>query len=442
VVVCAWLLACGGAASEARPPAPPPAPPAPVAAPAPSVGAPPAALAGFWVAPPQPQTFSARVALAKLARGPLTQAILPTLRPSFPARYAPCIDALLQHSDELLVRGAEENESVFAVISFDAQGLTAVRDACLGSVVPNSDPISIPGASEAYGDRADAVAFVPPSTLLIGRKDEVRAALAPGRAAAPLPPHFTLKGDQLVGLRVDTVEPKVGVDASLTSSPDLFSLDARASLPAEELAAQIEQGFGLFRGQAKERAKEAGGDATIQALLDGITLERRGSELHANLTIRGNTEQQARAIGQMVAFAVVSTERYLASAKAAEAKAVMAVIVKAYQHSLREALATSPKKPRKLASLPPVPATVPRGEPYQSKPEDWKGWAALQFSIAEPQRYQYEVVAAKNGKTAQVIARGDLDGDGDLSVRTLTLELDPKTGQLTAKGFEETKPLE
>jgi hypothetical protein len=442
VVVCAWLMACGGAATEARAPkAPAAAPPAATAPEAtPNVHAPPGTLAQFWVPTQETQTFSARTAIGKLARGPLFQAILPTLKPALPERYAPCLDALLQHSEELLVRGTEQHG--YAVLSFAPQGLAAVRAACLGSVVPTNEPVSIAGAAEAYAGGDDVLAFVPPSTVLFGQKAEVQAALTPGHATAPMPPHFTLKGDELLGLRVDVAEPKIGVDASLASAPDVFSLEARASLPAEELAARIEQGFELFRGQAKERVKEAGGDATVQALLDGITLERQGSQLHAALAIRGSIDQQAHAIGQLAAMTVVATERYLTNAKAAESKAVMALIVKAYQYSLQESEAAAPKKARKLVSLPPVPLNVPRGEAYQSKAEDWKGWAALQFSLAEPQRYQYEVVAAKDGKTAQVIARGDLDGDGDLSVRTLTIELDPKTGRLTAKGMEEKKPLE
>lgn len=437
VLVGAWLSACG-AAPEAKAPEPAVAKPAPP--PGPSLSPPPAALAQYWVPATAPSTFSARVALGKLARGALFQAMLPTLKPSFPERYAPCLDALVAHADELLVRGAEERG--FAVVSFDPKGLPAVRSACFGPVVPTGTPVTIPGAAEAYSGGEDVLAIVPPSTVLYGPKAEVEAALKPGHATEPLPAHFTLKGDELLRLRVDVPEPGVGVDASLASSPSLFSLDATAKLPSLELAERIEQGFGLFRGQAKERVKEAGGDATVQALLDGITLERSGSELHATLAVQGGVEQQAHAIGQLTAITVVATERYLLSAKAAEAKAVLGLIVKSYQQSFRDAEASHSKKPRKLTSFPPVPATVPRGEPYQSKPEDWKGWASIQFGLSQPQRFQYEVVAAKDGKSAQVIARGDLDGDGELSERKLTIELDPKTSQLTAKALDETKPLE
>jgi hypothetical protein len=439
LVACTWIAACGPAAPEARPAAAP-LPVAPLPAPVPSTNPPPAALSQYWKPGVAPATFTARAALGKLARGELFGAILPTLTPSLPERYHPCLSALVEHSEELLLRGAANQG--FVVVSFDAPGLDSVKKACLGQLVPTSAPVAIHGAVEAYAVGEGVLAVVAPNLVLFGNQAEVEAALTPSVPTEPWPSHFTLKGDELLALRVDMPEPPVGVDASLASSPEQFSLDARASLPGEALAERIEQGFGVFRAQAKERVNEAGGDATVQALLDSVTLQRSGSQLHATLALRGSVQKQAHAIGQLVAISVVASQRYLLSAKAAEAKAVLAMIVKAYQQSFREAEAAQPKKPRKLTSLPAVPATVPRGEPYASKAEDWKAWASIRFALTEPQRFQYEVVAAKDGKSAQVIARGDLDGDGELSERRLTIELEPKTFQLTAKGLDESKPLE
>ncbi len=438
VVVCGLVTACGGGAQEAQAPQAPAAPVESVAAPSAELNPVPAELAQYWVPLSPAPEYSARVALGKLARGPLFQAILPTVEPNVPAGFKPCFAALVKHSEELLVRG--EQGKGYAIISFDEQGLNAVRESCLGSVVPTRQPTTIRGASEAYAREDQVLAFVPPAVLLAGQRAEVEKALSPDHATGPLPAHFTLKGDELMGLRVDAREPAIGANASLASSPQQLTLDARALLPVQELAERIEQGFVLFRGQAKERVKEAGGDASVVALLDGVTLERTGKELHGNLAIKGTIEQQAHAIGQLTAMSIIATERYLLSAKTAEAKATLAQIVKAYQQSFRDA--GSGKKPRKLVSLPPVPAVIPRGDAYQSTPDDWKPWASIGFSLAGAQRFQYEVVAAKDGKSAQVIARADLDGDGEASERKLTIELDAKTLQLTAKGFDETLPLE
>jgi hypothetical protein len=89
-----------------------------------------------------------------------------------------------------------------------------------------------------------------------------------------------------------------------------------------------------------------------------------------------------------------------------------------------------------------VPAAVPRGAKYQSSVDDWKPWAGIGFKLDEPQYFQYEVVAAKDGKNAEILARGDLDGDGVSSLYRLKIQLDPKTGQLTAQDLDETEPFE
>ena len=51
-------------------------------------------------------------------------------------------------------------------------------------------------------------------------------------------------------------------------------------------------------------------------------------------------------------------------------------------------------------------------------------------------------MAAKHRKTAEICARGDLNGDGKNSLFRIKIELDPKTGKLTASAPSETDPLE
>src|SRR5262249_6048369 len=77
-------------------------------------------------------------------------------------------------------------------------------------------------------------------------------------------------------------------------------------------------------------------------------------------------------------------------------------------------------KKTKLFSLPAVPKTVPKAVKYQSSPDDWKPWAKIRFEMNAPQYYQYEVKAAPDGKSADIIARGDLNGDGKQSLFKLT----------------------
>jgi hypothetical protein len=118
-------------------------------------------------------------------------------------------------------------------------------------------------------------------------------------------------------------------------------------------------------------------------------------------------------------------------------------IAKSYAASLQEPPAAGKRPPpKKLVSLPAVPAAVPRGVKYQSTVEDWKAWAPIHFGLTEPQYYQYQVTAAKDGKTAEILARGDLNGDGKTSLFRLKISLDPKTGEISAVDHSEEEPLE
>jgi hypothetical protein len=148
-------------------------------------------------------------------------------------------------------------------------------------------------------------------------------------------------------------------------------------------------------------------------------------------------------LGVLIGLSVYGARRYIQDAKVAEAPDTLGSIALAYGATFKE-LPAAGKKPtvKKLVSLPAVPASVPRGVKYQSSPDDWKAWSAIQFAITEPQYFQYEVVAAKDGKTAEIIARGDLDGNGKASLFRLKIELDPKTGEIRAVGHNEEDPLE
>jgi hypothetical protein len=47
-----------------------------------------------------------------------------------------------------------------------------------------------------------------------------------------------------------------------------------------------------------------------------------------------------------------------------------------------------------------------------------------------PQYYQYEVKAAKNGESAEILAHGDLDGDGQTSLFKVAMHVDRKNGNV------------
>jgi hypothetical protein len=77
-----------------------------------------------------------------------------------------------------------------------------------------------------------------------------------------------------------------------------------------------------------------------------------------------------------------------------------------------------------------VPKAVPRGQKYQSSSADWKAWAPLRFEMTEPQYYQYEIRAAKDGESAEIIARGDLNGDGKASELKLLVKVERPSNRI------------
>ncbi len=66
-----------------------------------------------------------------------------------------------------------------------------------------------------------------------------------------------------------------------------------------------------------------------------------------------------------------------------------------------------------------TPAVVPSGAAVRDAPGSWEHptWVALDFGFSTPHRYSFEFESERRGKRSRyrATARGDLDGDGQLS---------------------------
>jgi hypothetical protein len=61
--------------------------------------------------------------------------------------------------------------------------------------------------------------------------------------------------------------------------------------------------------------------------------------------------------------------------------------------------------------------------------------------MSSPQRYQYEIIAAKDGESAEIVARGDLNGDGRTSLFKVAVKIDrAKDILVVAPTISETDP--
>jgi hypothetical protein len=171
-----------------------------------------------------------------------------------------------------------------------------------------------------------------------------------------------------------------------------------------------------------------------------VKVERRGRRLEIVFELREPPVEQARDLGVLGSLATHGVRSYLTRSKAAEARNTVAAIAKHYVMDW-EREDTKPRARRKLASYPPVPKTVPRGTTYMATATDWAPWKQLRFEMTSPQRYQYEIIAAKDGESAEIVARGDLNGDGRTSLFKVAVKVDrAKDVLVVAPTISETDP--
>jgi hypothetical protein len=280
-----------------------------------------------------------------------------------------------------------------------------------------------------------------PGVLLVGPRPYVERALQAHATAGAFPASVSLGPDEYVAFHAMAEEGIEG-SGSLLASSERFRLRIEGDLPAP-LAKHVEREWESRKSQAT--GLDLGGQeaaSLLQKLIGAIELKRDGGHMTATFDLHEPPTDQARDLGAVAGLATFAVRRYLAEAKLAEARSSVGQIAKGYATWYEREDAT-PKARKKLFSLPPVPKTIPRGVKVQTTAADWKPWEPVRFSMEAPQFYQYEVKAAKDGNSADVLARGDLDGDGKPSELRLHLAIDRKKGVLLIDpNIAETDPLE
>lgn len=320
------------------------------------------------------------------------------------AAPTPCVASLLADMRELAV-GADER-GFLVVARFRKPPEPALRE-CLAPLADDEE-------KKTLAIDADVAVF--------GDRDVAAAAMRGG--AATWPAQLSLKGDALAAWTVRASE--IEGHGRLYVSNERFRADATAEVP-EPVAQLLENG--LARGEA------------LGPLSRALSFERKDGRVAIALELREPPVDQARDVGMLAALATHAVRAYLTRAKTAEAKATLGAIARAYVTEWETERDGTPRAKRKLRSYPPVPKTVPRGTAVVSAESDWTAWKDLHFIVVGTQRYQYEIVAAKDGESADIVARGDLDGDGKTSLFRVTLKVDrAKDALVVAPGILETDP--
>ena len=435
------FLGCGGAAAPAAVVIAPSstAPQAPQA-PAPLRRGPSAAL----MARALPEDdFTLYADVASLRNTPLGQALLPALVLAAKGSLAPpqlqCLKDAFASVQEVMLLGRRP----FALVRFDESA--AAPAACLG--MAGATPAPLDGAADAYRLDGTVIAHLP-GLLVLGSPLQVQRSLKQ-EATGPMPSAVALGDDQYVAWSLHTPEsPEVkGATGRLVATKDRFRLDAEADL-AEHLAQEIELDVQGAKGASSFPAVGPAETALIRALLADVSVKRSGGHVSAAFDLAEPVTDQLRDLSKGTEIADYAVRKYIANAKTAEARNAIGQIAKDIAATWERE--DAPPKPgqrvpaKKLASCAPVPSAVPRGVKYQSTLADWKSWEPIRFSMDAPQYYQYEVRAAKDGQSAEILARGDLNGDGKTSLFRLKVVVNPKGDHELdiASRIEETDPEE
>jgi type IV pilus assembly protein PilA len=170
-------------------------------------------------------------------------------------------------------------------------------------------------------------------------------------------------------------------------------------------------------------------------------------------------------IGVLAALAIYGVRKYVLNAKTAEVRSVVARIAKdattAYAKpkmsgavlTIGSASSSSVAMCASATAAVPSDVTMIAGAKYQSAPSDWggsmsAGWQCLNFSMEDPQYFQYNYVASganASGDSFAAIGRGDLDADATYSTFTLAGQIQQDGNDLVlivAPNIAETSPQE
>lgn len=166
----------------------------------------------------------------------------------------------------------------------------------------------------------------------------------------------------------------------------------------------------------------------VTKLLDEVRVERSGSTVGVSLSL---DKARAESLFSDVLVALVreGVGRYALSAKTAEARDnVMRIALALSDYARAQKPGAAPFPP----SAPLSPAVVPGKRPVSATESfEHPSWQAVHFAPRGPVFYSYEFVTAPGGKSVEVIAHGDLDGDGKESRYSVSVTMQGKEPRIS-----------
>ena len=427
----ALVVACGGNEPPARTAE---VPPAPTVAPA-------SAALATRTASPELQalarasshdSFALYVDLEGFFRSDLARSLVPALVTAgglqFPG-WKDCVTRIAAHGRELAVGGDGSDDGASLVTLRLASGTAHETLTACAAASGNPGAVIVDGADEGVGT-PDRAILRHGDVLVIGNPEAIKKMLA--SKPRPWATELALPADSFLAA-LGSGDGASG-HGQLTMNATKLLASAQVTLPSEEVAKQQTDGAtAALTGsgdddlEGLDPATEGGGRSRAPVDPDRGARARRWTSRSISRKVPPSKPRISPASPRSPSTACGSTSPRPRRSRRWSPSAASASTTGRSSTSRRDpgpprrsaftALLPSPRRSRAASGTSPPP---PTGSP----------WSAIFFEIDAPQYYQYEIKAAKDGKSADIIARGDLDGDGRTSEFKLHVVLDPKTGEL------------
>lgn len=364
------------------------------------------------------------------------------LAADFTAETRECIDEVVPGMREAALGTSPEGNLI--ILRFDPAATKRV-EACVPLFRDHKlAPATVAGADAAWTEH-DGVLAIAPGVMVKGPQALVESAIAGKGHGAGLSRMKLTKDEYLVWSGASKGMVTTG---SVLASDERFRVGGAIAFLNESIAKVMQEkaAQGPEMLMAMLPVDQSMNEATRTRLSKALSCDRYGNQLACSFELVESVADQGRDLGIVVAAAAErGAHSYMMKARPGEAKNAIGRIAKDLVVDWESAPPPGKTRAkRKLVSFPAVPKTIPKGVKVTTTPADWKAWAPLHFEMTSPQYYQYEVKAARDGESAEIIARGDLNGDGKTSQFKLLVKIDraKQSALFVAPTIEETDPQE
>ncbi|MEI7893621.1 MAG: hypothetical protein WCI05_11050 [Myxococcales bacterium] len=280
--------------------------------------------------------------------------------------------------------------------------------------------------------------------LVTGDDEAVERALQP-QTANGMRQRLDLGTDTIARGVADEAGPVRGLTADLRATDSALTFDARFTVLRGDLDVRMVKSQTAFLKQgpsprARELLTSLGIDPNeMKRTAEGFVYDVQGTSRHVRLVVAGSGRTQA---GILAAMVLSGIEQQAMKGQTYEARGTLRHIA---QSLVTLSEAEGPSQGKFPVSAPSVPGSTEaiRGKAYTSTAANWghASWKAIGFALHAPQRYAYSFATTPDRKHVVVRARGDLNGDGKLSLFELKVDIDAtgvaRVGELTEANPEE-----